>query len=58
MISRITIFISFILLGIVVLSVQAYAVNTTFSVYGHVQYDNGTAIPGTTIRLIEPIMNA
>ena len=29
----------------------------TFSVYGHVQYDNGSSISGTTIRLIEPVNN-
>lgn len=55
--SRIAIFISFIFLGIIVLSFHAYAVNNTFSVYGHIQYENGTSIPGTIIRLIEPIMN-
>jgi hypothetical protein len=35
----------------------AFAAPHTFFVYGHVQYDNGSSIPGTTIRLLEPVNN-
>jgi hypothetical protein len=54
MISRTAIFIAFISLGIIVLSVQAYALNNTFSVYGTILEDNGTPITGAAIKLIEP----
>ena len=57
MIRRISIFISVISLGIIILSFQAYAAPYTFSLYGHVQDENGAQIPGTTIKIIEPIRN-
>jgi len=41
--------------GILVFSLPAYASNHTFSVYGVVLDDDGTPIPGTTIRLVEPV---
>ena len=35
----------------------AFPVPHTFSVYGHVKYDNGTSIRGATVGLFEPIDN-
>lgn len=45
-------------IGCVLSSFPAYASNHTFSVYGTVQDDDGTPIPGTTIRLLEPVNNS
>ncbi|WP_424357844.1 carboxypeptidase-like regulatory domain-containing protein [Methanocella sp. MCL-LM] len=44
---------SFLLLGIATLPYSAVAINNTFSIYGTVTEQNGTPIPGTSIRLIE-----
>ena len=44
--------------GILLFSLPAYASNHTFSVYGIVMEDDGTPIPGTTIRLLEPVNNS
>lgn len=57
MLWRIAFLIFFIVLGIIILSSQTYAAPHTFSVYGHVQYDNDTSIRGTAVRLYEPIDN-
>lgn len=54
MISRKTIFISIIFLCIIILSSQAYALNSTFSIYGNIQEDNSTPIAGAMIKLMEP----
>ncbi len=40
------------------ISFPAYASNHTFSVYGSIHDEDGTPIPGTTIRLLEPVNNS
>ena len=57
MLRRVTIFISLLTIGVILFTSQTYAASHTFSVYGHVRYDDGSSIPGTTIRLIGPISN-
>jgi hypothetical protein len=57
MLRRVTIFISLLTIGVILFASQTYAASNTFSVYGHVQYDNGSSIPGTTIRMINPMQN-
>jgi hypothetical protein len=57
MLKQIAIFTSLIAIGIILSSSMTFAASHTFSIYGHTQYDNGSSIPDTTIRLIEPINN-
>ena len=56
MLSRITIFTSFIAIVIILLSsFMAFATANTFSVYGSIQEQDGTPVPNATLKLIEPI---
>ena len=49
---------SILLIGTFLMSYSAYATSNTFSVYGTVDEQNGTPIPGTTIKLLEPVNNS
>jgi hypothetical protein len=53
MLRRLALVIFIISIGCVICSFPAYASNHTFSVYGTIQDDDGTPIPGTTIKLRE-----
>ncbi len=46
------------LVCIILLPFNVYAKSNTFSVYGTVNEQNGTPIPGTTIKLIEQVNNS
>ena len=58
MLRRLALVIFIITIGCVLFSFPAYASNHTFSVYGTIQDDDGTPIPGTTIKLLEPVNNS
>lgn len=58
MIRQLALVIFIITIGCVLFSFPAYASNHTFSVYGTILDDDGTPIPGTTIRLIESVNNS
>ena len=57
MLRRLALVIFIISIGCVLFSFPAYASNHTFSVYGSIQDEDGTPIPGTTIKLLEPVNN-